>query len=705
MIAKLKTKTLYFITTPLFLAVPLSLLVLILLPPLFMRYKGDIEDIVYQNTDKMWKTYYIDLDYDAYSEKVETYLWNDNTSNIRIWKHDGTFVDEYRFDGLNHYHFDLLHGDYNNNKHQELYIFTIEDSLLYLNHLEVLSDTNYTRKKIFVDSLHFHNNTLDSRIHKVGLADLDQDGYKEIIFYITTGYALQPRNLCAWNIKKNRILKSPKSYASTIICKLEDIDQDGVLEIYGALCNAPGNTSGNLITPYHDQSAWLMIYDNNLQFKYPPIEYKNYGSRCRMAILKQNGKNYVFAFANNFIAGKQYSDLYLFNEHLNLIRQKKLDLYGPYDGVYKIKVKGKEKILLIDYKKEGMVYEIDTNLNVLEKIKISHRVSNYKDIDIDGSDEMIAFDMANNTFIIRRWNFKYPVYYKLKEPQGITYRVMTIRKNGNGHLQLSLQIGNRHYLLNYVKNPYYLLKYPFYLLLYAVFVLFFYFVQKIQKKRIEQKYAHERELAKLQIQTIKNQTDPHFIFNALNSISSAIYREDKDTAYNFLTDFSSLIRAAIINSDKIQISLQEEIDFIENYLRLEKLRFKEKFDFKIDIDNQVDKNTNVPRMVLQSYIENAIKHGIMHTDHKGLLEITIKNENNHLDITIDDNGIGREKAKEFSAMSTGKGLLIMNRIYELYYKLHKVKITQTIEDKKDDKGNGIGTRVKIEIPLNEINSS
>jgi len=207
----------------------------------------------------------------------------------------------------------------------------------------------------------------------------------------------------------------------------------------------------------------------------------------------------------------------------------------------------------------------------------------------------------------------------------------------------------------------------------------FYLVQKTQKKRIEQKYANERELTKLQIQTIKNQSDPHFIFNALNAISSSILKEDK-----------------------IQISLEEEVEFIQNYLKLEKLRFKEKFNYKISINKHIDQKQNVPRMVIQSYIENAIKHGLMHKENNGLLEIAIKNSNKHLEIIIDDNGVGREKSKEFSGFSTGKGLQIMNRVYELYDKLHNVKITQTIEDKVDNDGNALGTRVRVKIPVKEL---
>ena len=363
------------------------------------------------------------------------------------------------------------------------------------------------------------------------------------------------------------------------------------------------------------------------------------------------------------------------------------------------KKKGKNEFVWLRYNKLKQIEKIDFNLNIGKILKAPTMNFFLFDADKDGNDEMIYWNDNRDILSIARSDFSHPVEYNIPESVGANYENRTIKLNGKENPQFAFQRGHKSYLLNYYKNPYYFFKYPFYIAVYFVFALFFYLIQKVQKKRIEQKYATERELTKLQIQTIKNQTDPHFIFNALNSISSAIYKEDKDTAYDFLNNFSSLIRAAIINSDKIQISLAEEIDFIKNYLRLEKLRFKEKFDYKINIDENVDENINIPRMVLQTYIENAIKHGIMHADNKVLLKITIKNKNNHLEISVDDNGIGREKAKEYASYSTGKGLQIMNRVYELYDKLHQIKITQTIEDKKDNNKKSLGTKVKIVIPL------
>jgi LytS/YehU family sensor histidine kinase len=194
--------------------------------------------------------------------------------------------------------------------------------------------------------------------------------------------------------------------------------------------------------------------------------------------------------------------------------------------------------------------------------------------------------------------------------------------------------------------------------------------------------------------------DPHFTFNALNSISSVIYKENKEKAYRYFTKFSKLIRSSLEVSDKISRTLEEEIDFTRNYLDLEKIRFKENFIYKITIDEKVNMQMTVPKMIIQNYTENAVKHGLKHLEKDRRLFIDLFMAGDHLIINVEDNGIGREQAARKKEISTGKGMAIMNTIYDLYYKLYKIRIEQKIEDLYDASGNATGTRIIISIPLN-----
>ena len=193
--------------------------------------------------------------------------------------------------------------------------------------------------------------------------------------------------------------------------------------------------------------------------------------------------------------------------------------------------------------------------------------------------------------------------------------------------------------------------------------------------------------------------NPHFIFNALNSISSVIYQEEKEVAYHFITKFSNLIRTTLISSDKISRSLKDEIKFVSNYLELEKLRFGNKFDYKITIAPEVNMEMQVPKMCIQAYTENAINHGIMHKESKGLLFITVHNMNGKIEINVQDDGAGREYTKKHPSHSTGKGFIIMEQNFKLFTQLTKKEVIFKITDRYDNSGNAEGTLVKILIDI------
>src|SRR5262249_9706813 len=148
------------------------------------------------------------------------------------------------------------------------------------------------------------------------------------------------------------------------------------------------------------------------------------------------------------------------------------------------------------------------------------------------------------------------------------------------------------------------------------------------------------------------QMNPHFIFNSLNSIQNFILDRDVEGANAYLTNFASLIRQTLENSMNSLITVASEIQYIETYLRLEKLRFRDKFDYRIQVDDAIDQNnTLLPGMLLQPYIENSIRHGIQHRkDNQGLVLITISKTTGNLVLyTIKDNGVGRKKAGELKS--------------------------------------------------------
>lgn len=237
----------------------------------------------------------------------------------------------------------------------------------------------------------------------------------------------------------------------------------------------------------------------------------------------------------------------------------------------------------------------------------------------------------------------------------------------------------------------------------AVFIISFFVLEKSnrQKRKVEvEKVITEKKLTELEMQALKAQINPHFVFNCLNSIKGFIIDRDYKQADKYLDKFSDLMRSTVDNSDASIISLRNEISYLDNYLQLEKLRFDEKFDYEIKVEEPIDvTEVFVPAMLLQPYVENAIRHGMRFLeDRYGMIYITLAIVDRELVCTIDDNGIGREKAKalksEMHIEYQGRGMSISNRRAELY------KIEQQVIDKSDPQGLPAGTTVVLKIPLN-----
>jgi LytS/YehU family sensor histidine kinase len=212
------------------------------------------------------------------------------------------------------------------------------------------------------------------------------------------------------------------------------------------------------------------------------------------------------------------------------------------------------------------------------------------------------------------------------------------------------------------------------------------------------------KISEITQKNLRQQMNPHFIFNTLNSIQYYMYQHDKISTNNYLTNFSSLIRKTLENSQHTSIPIKDEIDALELYLQLESVRFKDKFDYNINIDDDIDTLLyKIPTMLIQPYVENAICHGLNNRNDKGFLNIDLKLLDDSIECTIEDNGIGREAALEIKKQKNGNhnslGTKItesrLNLVNALYGKNMKIDYT----DLKDENGQPSGTKVVIHIPI------
>lgn len=202
----------------------------------------------------------------------------------------------------------------------------------------------------------------------------------------------------------------------------------------------------------------------------------------------------------------------------------------------------------------------------------------------------------------------------------------------------------------------------------------------------------------LALRSLRSQMNPHFIFNALNSVNTFIARSDERSANRYLTDFSTLMRAVLENSEEDFISLSKEIELLKLYTRLEHSRFEEKFDYEINVDEKVNiDDFQIPPMLLQPYIENAIWHGLRYKKEKGLLKISIVQTNvETVQIIIEDNGIGREKSQELKTENQkkqkSKGMGNIKKRIAILNDMYKDKVDVFVANLNEDAS---GTRVTL----------
>lgn len=200
----------------------------------------------------------------------------------------------------------------------------------------------------------------------------------------------------------------------------------------------------------------------------------------------------------------------------------------------------------------------------------------------------------------------------------------------------------------------------------------------------------------LALKSLRTQMNPHFIFNALNSVNNYIAINDERNANRYLSEFSTLMRAVLENSDEDFIPLAKELELLELYVRLEHMRFQDKFDYAIRVDETVKvSDFQIPPMLLQPYIENAIWHGLRYKEEKGMLNISIsKIEDEILQIVIEDNGIGRERSMELKTKNQlrqkSKGMGNIKKRISILNDMYKDKVDVMISDLLED---GQGTKV------------
>ncbi|MFT3911266.1 MAG: histidine kinase [Ferruginibacter sp.] len=235
------------------------------------------------------------------------------------------------------------------------------------------------------------------------------------------------------------------------------------------------------------------------------------------------------------------------------------------------------------------------------------------------------------------------------------------------------------------------------LLIVAGFVFY-----KRRVKKLKEKFNIEKKQASLQLTAMRAQMNPHFIFNVMSSIRNYMQNNDITSAEKYLVSFAKLVRYTLDNSSKQEVSLEEELEAIQSFATLEMQRVQNGFDFEIQCDEAIDQDDiMLPSLLLQPFVENAIKHGIERLKTRGKISVEIKQSGDTIFIAIEDNGVGRVQSMEWNMSNRSNHnsfgtMLTFDRI-EAFNKAYNKDIKARIIDLNTVDKNRTGTRVELEL--------
>nr|NQU89933.1 histidine kinase [Bacteroidota bacterium] len=442
-----------------------------------------------------------------------------------------------------------------------------------------------------------------------------------------------------------------------------------------------------------------MVYDHDLKLRFEPVEFPGFLSYLEVRPIGINNSNLLACLYNHCGPKKNFPKLFLVDENGEIVNEHNFPesskitrslCIADHDGKTRFNIVGADGHISVFDRDLQLVSEQDLKYSVYTKSSL------HTDLNNDGAKEWI-FTTSDQGLLITDGDFKNPVILHHHFP--LCAKNSPIIMNGKDIPSLFLYYDDEYLTIRYSKNPMAPLRFLIYLGIYLAIWSFILLIQKLQMIRIRNNEKIHNQIVNLQLKSYRNQMDPHFTFNVFNTMAGKIRKESPDS-YKAFIEFSNLIRKILLSSDSITRSIEDELSQLKSYLELEKLRFADRVNYVIQVGDEVDQDMHIPKMVLQTYVENAVKHGIRHKPDSGTVSIQIRKQNNAISIEIKDDGVGREKAKELATDSTGFGLKLMDNYFHLFNEYNVVKIKHEIIDLYDEQNNPAGTKVKILIPLN-----
>ncbi|MEM9545561.1 MAG: histidine kinase [Bacteroidota bacterium] len=397
---------------------------------------------------------------------------------------------------------------------------------------------------------------------------------------------------------------------------------------------------------------------------------------------------YNFLSSNEVLVCKVIEDDYWIGtiDGLDIISREEVyssEVRGPKLSLKSLYASGLE----VNYT-ESMTFDHTVNNIQLNFRNISHK---------SGNDKFIRYRIPT---IDTSWAVTKDLNVRLPSLKPGKYQVEALGVNAIGvtgnQLNLSFQI-----------NP------PWWKTLWAqmlgflILVIISFLILKVRIRQEKQKLDYLTQINDIKDQALQLQMNPHFIFNSLNAIQGFIGTDDEEMAMNYLARFARLIRLIFEHSKGNTITLEEELEFINLYLDLEKLRFKNRIEVELRIDVEIEQSKDlirVPPLLIQPIIENSFKHGLFHKKGVGNLKIDFSVEDDLLKIVVEDDGVGRKMSQKINAKNSEKHVssginTTMERLNLLNFNTEDKRNDFSIEDLYHENGEAAGTRINLNLVI------